>query len=137
MPPSRTTRAIAVVCLAGVAVTHIIDLPDKLQEAHYMAALFILLIAASVVLAAAIAAGRRVDVALIGAGVLSAMTIVGYVLSRSVGLPEIEDHVGMWLDPDGIASLAFEATLVVLAAQVAPLPTAGVQARTGARAAAR
>ena len=137
MPTSRPTRAIAVVCLAGVAVTHLIDLPDKLEEAHYVAALFILLIAASVVLAAAVAAGRRVEVALIAAGVLSALTIVGYVLSRSVGLPQIEDHVGMWLDPDGIASLAFEVTLVVLAAQVAPLPTAGVQARTGTRAAAR
>jgi hypothetical protein len=137
MPPSPATRAVAVVCLGGVAVTHLIDLPDKLDEAHYMAALFILLIAASLALLAVVVAGRRVDLALVAAGVLSAMTIAGYVLSRSVGLPQIEDHVGMWLDPDGIASLAFEATLVVLAAQVAPLPTAGVQARSGTRAAAR
>jgi hypothetical protein len=58
-------------------------------------------------------------------------------LSRSGGLPRIEDHVGQWFDPAGIASPACGATRVVRAARVAPLPTAGVQARSGTRAAAR
>ena len=58
-------------------------------------------------------------------------------LSRSAGLPRIEDHVRQWPDPVGIASPAVEATPVALAARVAPLPTAGVQARSGTRAAAR
>jgi hypothetical protein len=58
-------------------------------------------------------------------------------LRRNAGLPRVEDHVGQWCDPVGIASPAVEATRVVLAARVAPLPTAGVQARSGTRAAAR
>ena len=115
-------RLTGVVCLLGVAVTHLIDLPEKLDEAHYMAAMFCALIVASLVLAAALAAGHHVQLALSAAGMLSALTIVGYVLSRTVGLPQLEDHVGMWMDPVGIASLAAETTLVVLAVRALPLP---------------
>jgi hypothetical protein len=125
----RITRLIGVVCLLGVGVTHVIDLPDKLEEAHYMAALFCALIAASLVLAAALAAGRHVELAVGAAGVLSALTILGYVLSRTVGLPQLQDHVGMWMDPVGIASLVVETTLVVLALRVVPLPV--LDARLG------
>ena len=106
---------LAAVCLGGVAVTHAIDLPDKLEEAHYMAALFCALILASVVLAALLLAGRSTAEAIAAAGVLSALTVVGYVLSRTVGLPQLEDHVGMWGDPVGIASLVFEGVLIALA----------------------
>jgi hypothetical protein len=122
MRPSPLIRLTSVVCLAGVAVTHLIGLPDTLEEARYMAVLFCGLIAASLVLAVVLAAGRHVERILIAAGVLSALTIVGYVLSRSVGLPQLEDQVGMWMDPVGIASLVFEATLVLLAVPALPLP---------------
>jgi hypothetical protein len=119
MSRSPLTRAVAVACLAGVAVTHVLDLPDKLAEAHYMAALFCCLILASVILAAALLVDRHTDLALALAGILSAMTICGFVLSRTVGLPQIEDHVGQWGDPIGIASLVFELGLVWLAVHVA------------------
>jgi hypothetical protein len=124
MSRSPVTRGIAVACLVGIAVTHLLDLPDKLEEAHYMAALSCALIAASLVLAGALVADRRAGVALAAGGVLAAMTILGYVLSRTVGLPQLEDHVGMWNDPVGIASLVFEATLVGLAALAASAPEA-------------
>src|SRR3954447_11154312 len=137
MPPSRAMRALAVVCLVGVAVTHLVDLPDKLQEAHYMAAMFCALIAASSVLAGAVASGRHVEAALLAAGVLSALTIVGYVLSRTVGLPQLEDHVGMWMDPAGIVSLVCEGTLVVLALGALPLPSLEVRGEHPTRASAR
>jgi len=137
MRPLSIARLTGVVCLVGVAVTHLIDLPDKLEEAHYMAALFCALIAASLVLAAAIALDRHALVAWVAAGALAALTIAGYVLSRSVGLPQLEDHVGMWTDPVGIASLVFEATLVGLAAQRLPLPAPALRAEHPTRASAR
>jgi hypothetical protein len=137
MSRSPVTRGLAVVCLAGVAVTHLLDLPDKLEEAHYMAALFCALILASVILAGALVVDREADVALAAAGVLAAMTIGGYVLSRTVGLPQLEDHVGQWSDPVGIASLVFEATLVGLAALAANAPAPGAVAPGGSHAAAR
>jgi hypothetical protein len=104
-----------IVCLAGIALTHVADLPDKLEEAHYMAAMFIALIVSSLVLAAALAAGYRTRDAWRAGAVLSAATLVGYVLSRSVGLPQLEDHVGMWLDPWGVAACTCEAIFIALA----------------------
>ncbi len=46
---------------------------------------------------------------------LSLGAMVGYLLSRSVGLPQLADHVGQWADPAGVAALTFEAAIVVLA----------------------
>jgi hypothetical protein len=40
-------------------------------------------------------------------------SIVAYVLSRSVGLPQIGDDIGNWLDPLGIAALSAEALTAV------------------------
>ena len=54
-------RALGVICLGGIAVTHLADLPDKSEQAPYMAVLFCGLIAASAGLgiALAIGAGRQ------------------------------------------------------------------------------
>jgi hypothetical protein len=112
-------RALGAACLVGVAVTHLVDLRDKIDEALYMAVLFCGLITSSCLLAALLLVGRRVAVAWATAGTLSALTIVGYVLSRTVGLPQLQDHVGRWMEPAGIASLGFEAMLVLVAGVVA------------------
>jgi len=101
-------------CLLGVALTHLLDLRDKLEEAPYLAAMFIALIAGSSALAIWFAVGRRLRLAWALAFMCSAPVIVGYVVSRSIGLPRIEDHVGHWADPFGTASLVFEITLVGL-----------------------
>src|SRR3954451_25421600 len=137
MGSSPVVRSVAVVGLVGVAVTHPVDLPDKLREAHYMAAMFCALSAASVVLAGAVASGRHVEAALLAGGVLSALTIVGYVLSRTVGLPQLEDHAGMWMDPAAIVSLVCEATLVALAIAALPLPSLELHGEPPTRASAR
>jgi len=50
------------------------------------------------------------------AGAVALLPLIGYLLSRSVGLPQLEDHVGDWLNPAGVASLVCEAVLVVLSA---------------------
>jgi hypothetical protein len=42
--------------------------------------------------------------------------IVGYILSRTTGLPGATDDIGDWANPLGIATLAVEVALVVLAA---------------------
>ena len=107
-------RVIGVICLAGISVTHLIDLPDKIEEAPYVAVLFCGLIVASVALGIVLAIRR--DPALVWplAGTLAALPLTGYVLSRSVALPQLEDHVGDWLNPAGVASLLFEAMVIAL-----------------------
>ena len=110
-------RGIAVVCLAAIAVTHLADLPEKIEEAPYMAVLFCGLIAASAGLGILFASGRNDAMVLwLTAGAVALMPLIGYVLSRSVGLPQLEDHVGDWLNPAGVVSIAAEAVLVVLSA---------------------
>jgi hypothetical protein len=118
-------RALAVICLGGIAVTHLTDLPEKIEEAPYMALLFCGLIVASTGLGIALATGRRAAVLWPLTGAIALSPLIGYVLSRSVGLPQLEDHVGDWLNPAGAASLIFEAVLVALSARHLARPRAG------------
>ncbi|HET6817327.1 MAG TPA: multicopper oxidase domain-containing protein [Mycobacteriales bacterium] len=110
-------RGAFVLLLAGVAVTHASDLLDKLHEAPYLAAGFGLLIVGAGVAALSVAArgpSRVLDRTVAAASVA---TVIGYVLSRTVGLPQIPDHVGHWADSWGTASVAVETALVLLAAR--------------------
>lgn len=109
-------RAIGVICLAGIAVTHLTDLPEKIEEAPYMAVLFCGLIVASAGLGIVLASGRNPAMVWPLAGAVAALPLTGYVLSRSVALPQLEDHVGDWVSPAGVASLIFEAVLIALSA---------------------
>ena len=107
-------RVIGVVCLGGIAVTHLTDLPDKIEEAPYMAVLFCGLIVASTGLGIVLASRPSPEIVWPLAGAVAALPLTGYVLSRSVALPQLEDHVGDWLNPAGLASLVFEAVLIAL-----------------------
>jgi hypothetical protein len=109
-------RYAAIGCLVGVAVTHQLDLQDKLDEAPYLAVMFIALIVASYGLALVFALAHVVPgrvwrlCALVAVGPL-----IGYFVSRSpIGLPQIEDHKGHWADPYGSASVVCEAMLLGL-----------------------
>ncbi|WP_460628329.1 hypothetical protein [Intrasporangium mesophilum] len=112
---STVRRGVATMCLLGMALIHLLDLPDKLEEVPYIGALFIGLIVAALVLAEALI--RTDDVRVwIAAGALAAATILGYTLSRSIGLPGEEGaEIGNWTEGLGIASLLIEAALVLLA----------------------
>ena len=116
----RRRELAGIACLAGIAATHVADLPDKLAEAHYMAAMFCGLIVSSLALAGCLAVGYRTRAAWTCAAALSASTIVGYVLSRTVGLPQLEDHVGMWWDPWGVAAIVCELGVIALALRRVP-----------------
>jgi hypothetical protein len=123
MPLTPQIRLLAIASLGGVAVTHLMDLPHKLMEAPYLAVLFCALITASTLLSLAMVSEGAGRLALLASGALGALAIAGYVLSRSVGLPMIEDHVGDWLAPAGVASLLCEGVLVVLALRVLGAPS--------------
>jgi hypothetical protein len=100
--------------LAGMAYAHIRDVGDKIEEhVEYMAALFFANIALSLLLIVALFAlpGRRMEVYAAAAS-LAALTIAGFMWSRTIGFPQMEDHVGQW-DALGLASVAFEALVVV------------------------
>jgi hypothetical protein len=120
--------------LAGVALIHLLDLPGKLSETPYMFVLYVALMVSSIALAVALI---RTDDTRVWAAVavLPALVIVGYVLSRTTGLPQSNDDIGNWSEPLGMASLFVEGSLVALASAVLVARWMGAEARAydGAR----
>jgi hypothetical protein len=108
-------RAAGVVALIGIAVAHLPDLPHKIEDAPYLAFLFTGLVVTSLALALLLALNRRTQQVWVASAALAVTALAGYAVSRSVGLPQIEDHVGHWLDPAGVAAVVFETTLSGLA----------------------
>jgi hypothetical protein len=113
---SAPRRVMAVAGLIGMSLTHLLDLGSKLEETPYLGAAFIGLIVASLVVAGALVRGndRR---AWLAAGLLAAMTVIGFVVSRTVGLPGApKDDIGNWLEPLAVAALLAECLVIGLAA---------------------
>jgi hypothetical protein len=52
------------------------------------------------------------------AGGLAGLILLGYVLSRSVGLPGFTEDIGEWSEAPGLASMVVETLLVFLTAAV-------------------
>jgi hypothetical protein len=110
-------RAAAVVALAGVGLIHLLDIPGKFQDTPYMGWMYVGLIAGSILTAGALIRGSD-SRAWLAAALLPLGAIVGYALSRTVGLPQAMDDIGNWGEPLGMASLFVEGSLVALSAMV-------------------
>jgi hypothetical protein len=127
------TRATAAVGLAGIALIHLLDSIDTYAETRYLFWMYVALMLACLVLAGLVlrGAGRGVWFA---AGGLSALVILGYVLSRTTGLPSADDDVGNWTEPLGLASLFVEGCVVAVSAYgFTVLARSPAAARPGAR----
>jgi hypothetical protein len=110
-------RTVAVVGLAGVALIHLLDLPGKFQETPYLGWLYVALILGCATAAATLIHSSDprawTAVALLPLG-----AIVGYTLTRTVGLPQATGDIGNWGEPLGMASLFVEGSLVTLSGAV-------------------
>jgi len=111
------TRAVAVIGLAGLALIHLLDLPGKFKETPYLAWMYIGAIVAAILIGAALMrSGSRKAWA--GCAALPFAVLVGFVLSRTTGLPSATDDIGNWGEPLGIASMFVEGALLLLASAV-------------------
>jgi len=111
-------RAVGAVALASLALIHVEDLPDTWGDSTLVGSAFVVLIAVSLVLAAALLArpaGARLWLAV---GAVGAGALVAYVLSRTSGIPGDDDDIGNWRCSLGLATLTVEALIIVLAAWV-------------------
>jgi hypothetical protein len=129
-------RATAAVGLAGVAVIHLLDIPGKFTETPYMFWMYVGLIAGCVLTAGALIRGTD-SRAWLAAIALPLGPIVGYALTRTVGLPEATGDIGNWGEPLGVVSLFVEGSLVGLGAMVLRDRARAVEARTVRRQALR
>jgi hypothetical protein len=112
-PLSSPARWVVAAAALTTLAAHAAITEDHLQEAFYIGVLFIALELACLVLAVLL---PRHDTTLVWAGVVTTggLAIAGYVVSRSIGLPQITDDVGRWTDPLGVVAVASESLMVLL-----------------------
>jgi hypothetical protein len=75
--------------------------------------MYMALIAGCLVTAAAVLLHRS-RVSLLAAAGLAATVIAGYVVDRTVGMPNASGDIGNWIEPLGLSSLVVEGFVVAL-----------------------
>jgi hypothetical protein len=110
-------RFLAIVSLTVIALIHAVQAPDAFGDAGYLGALFVGVVTAGALLAVALT--RTSDYRIwMAAGVFAASILVGYLLSRIVGLPGFTEDLREWSEPRGLAAMVFEGLLGALSAAV-------------------
>ena len=110
-------RAVAIGGLVSIALIHMLQLPSAFAGIGYLGALFIVAIAVSLLVAAALTRTSD-DRAWAAAGGLAALILLGYVISRSVGLPGFTDDMGEWSERPGLASMVVESLVIFVTTAV-------------------
>jgi hypothetical protein len=100
--------------LAATIAIHTTDLADKIGETAYLGLGYILLIAASIMSIVLLAQKDRRGWVL--GLVTCAATLVGFVLTRTTGLPGATGDIGNWTETIAVWSLVVEGAFVALAA---------------------
>jgi hypothetical protein len=110
-------RAVAIGALVTIALIHTLQLPTAFAAIGYLGGLFIAAVAACLILAAVMTRTSD-DLAWAAGGDLAGLILLGYVLSRSIGLPGFTDDVGEWSEAPGLASMVVESLLVFVTGAV-------------------
>src|SRR4051794_4625906 len=105
------TRSVVAVGLAGIALIHLLDSIGKYHETRYVFWMYVALMVGSLATAFAVL-HTRARVAFVAAAGLAGSAIVGFVLSRTTGLPHASGDIGNWTEPLGLASLFVEGVVV-------------------------
>ena len=105
---------LAILGLAGVAVIHLLDLADKMEEAPYLGVAYVGLIAGCAV--AALLLVRRNYFGFVLGGRLAVAAFIGYDISRTIGFPGARGDINNWMEPLGFWSLVVEGAVVAVSA---------------------
>lgn len=107
------SRGLAISAVAAIALIHLLDAPDTYSSTRYIFWLYVGLVATRMPVITMLMRWRSSSV-WVGTAALAAGPFVGYIASRSVGLPGDPSDVGNWLNSLGMASLLIEALLIAL-----------------------
>jgi hypothetical protein len=106
-------RALPLAALALVAAAaHVPVTGEHLEEARYIGVLFIALEVACVLLAVALVA-RPSRAVFAATSAVGALAVLALVVSRTIGLPLIQDDIGVWTEPLAWISLVSESLMAV------------------------
>jgi hypothetical protein len=106
-PLGSRLRSLAATALLVAGAVHIPPAPEHLHEAPYIGVLFIALAVACAVLAPVLAHRDRPVIWTV-ATLLAVAAALAYVVSRTIGLPQIHDDIGNWSDLFGAVALTTE-----------------------------
>ncbi len=109
-----SARAFGVLGIAAIAVIHILDAAGTFSDSRYIFWLYMAIVVGAVPISLLLLHWRS-PLAWAGAAAISAGPLLGYVLTRTTGLPGDSADIGNWLDTLGLASLFVEAGVLGLA----------------------
>ncbi len=99
--------------MLGIALIHLLDVINKINETPYLGVLYILLMISSIAVAFAVLhTGSALTWT--AAGGIAALTLIGFILSRTTGLPSASTDVGNWTEKLGLASMLVEGAVILL-----------------------
>jgi hypothetical protein len=102
-----------VVSILATGIIHLIDAPDSFGDAPYKGWLFYVNFVGALVSAVGILLNRRIWGWNLGF-IIAALSVLGYIASRTVGLPFIPAEPDEWLEPLGVASLIAEGLFIAV-----------------------
>jgi hypothetical protein len=108
-----TLELAAIAGLAATIAIHVTELAGKVDEVTYLGFGYVALSAAAVVAIVMLAVGDRRGWPL--AAATTGSTLVGYVLTRTTGLPGSMDDIGNWSEPLAIWAMVAEVVVCALA----------------------
>ena len=112
--------------LLGIAMIHFVDLFRTWRERPLIGVAFLALIVACLLAAGELVMNPRRGWQ--AAGILGALALLSYIVSRTWGLPTSRDDIGNWTEPLGLAALFVEGLVVAMSVWA----TAVLRGRTGA-----
>ncbi len=125
-PEANRSPSLHLLGLALLAITawiHFVDIPDKLGETAYLGWAYILLVAGCAAAGAWLLSSHWRRGYVLGI-VISLGAIIGFVLTRTTGLPHATGDIGNWAEVSGIWALISEAAFVVLGVAALRSPAA-------------
>jgi hypothetical protein len=109
--PSPSLKAVAVLAIVVTGLIHLMTARDSFGEAAYKGVLFVANGIGALV--AAVGVSRDRDWGWLLGALVAGGAFVGYVLSRTVGLPGLPAEPDAWLEPLGVASLIAEVVFLL------------------------
>ena len=106
-------RGLAIVGLAGIALVHLVEMPDTWRDTPGLGALFTVLVVGAAVVAVALLLDDS-SLVWLAAALVAVGPIAGYLLTRSVSVPFDHEDVGNWLEPLVLVALFIEVSVLGL-----------------------
>jgi uncharacterized membrane protein YedE/YeeE len=100
--------------IAAIALIHILDAVGTFADSRYIFWLYMTIVIGAVPISLLLLHWPS-PLAWVGVAALAAGPLLGYLLTRTVGLPGDSADIGNWLDTLGLASLFVESGVLALA----------------------